>query len=75
MENKGKTKNKWMFFGIGVIASLILGWVIFPGLIHSNKEQPVRFSHLKHGQEASLTCQDCHSFRGGWEFCRYPKPD
>jgi menaquinone reductase, multiheme cytochrome c subunit len=72
MEKEGKTKSKWLFFGIGVIASLLLGWVVFPRLIHSDKEQPVRFSHLKHGEEASLTCQDCHSFRVDGSFAGIP---
>lgn len=72
MEKEGKTKGKWLFFWIGLIASLLLGWFIFPRLIHSNKEQPVRFSHLKHGEEASLTCQDCHSFRVDGSFAGLP---
>ena len=72
MEKEGKTKGKWLFFWIGLIASLLLGWVAFPRLIHSTKEQPVRFNHLKHGEEASLTCQDCHAFREDGSFAGIP---
>jgi hypothetical protein len=72
MEKAGKSKRTGIFFGIGIIASLILGWVVFPELIHSKKEQPVQFSHLKHGEEASLTCEDCHSIRNDGSFAGIP---
>jgi menaquinone reductase, multiheme cytochrome c subunit len=71
-EKKGKTKGKWLSFVLGVLASLVVGWVVFPELIHSTKKQPVRFSHLKHGEEATLKCQDCHTFRDDGSFAGIP---
>jgi hypothetical protein len=72
MEKSVKSKGKWVFFWIGVVASLILGWVVFPQLIHSTKSQPVAFSHLKHGEEASLSCEDCHVLRADGSFAGLP---
>ena len=72
MEKESKRKGKWLFFGIGLIASLLLGWIVFPALIHSNKEQPVRFSHVKHGDDATLKCEDCHTFRADGSFSGIP---
>ncbi len=73
MEQKGKSKGGWIFFWVGVVASLILGWLIFPGLIHSKKTQPVHFSHLKHGEGgAGAQCEDCHAFRKDGTFAGIP---
>jgi hypothetical protein len=72
-EKEGKSKGGWMFFWVGVGASLVLGWLIFPGLIHSKKFQPVHFSHLKHGEAgAGAQCEDCHSFRKDGTFAGIP---
>lgn len=72
MEKEGKTRGKWLFFGIGLIASLSLGWVAFPKIIQVKQEQPVRFSHLKHGEEATLKCEDCHFFKPDGTFAGIP---
>jgi hypothetical protein len=72
MEIEEKGTGKWLFFLIGLLASLIIGWIVFPALIHSRKEQPVRFSHLKHGEDASLKCEDCHTFRTDGSFAGIP---
>ena len=37
-----------LFFILGLIASLIVGWVIFPQLLYSQKKQPVDFNHALH---------------------------
>ena len=34
-----------LFFIIGLVASLIVGWIIFPKLLYSKKNQPIDFNH------------------------------
>jgi hypothetical protein len=72
MEKEHKAKGKWLFFWIGIFASLILGWVVFPALIQSRQHQPVHFSHLRHGDDVSLKCEDCHYFRNDGSFAGIP---
>lgn len=72
MENEAKTKGKWLFFGIGILASLFVGWVAFPALIQSRQNQPVHFSHQRHGEDVSLKCEDCHNFRPDGSFAGIP---
>ncbi len=69
---KGKAKGRWLFFWVGVAASLGLGWIAFPKMIQVTLEQPVRFSHLKHGEDATLKCDDCHVFRSDGSFAGIP---
>ena len=64
MKKEGKAKSSWVWFLLGVVASLIVGWVAFPALIHSRQTQPVNFSHLKHQEGAGLQCVECHYFQG-----------
>lgn len=73
MEKEGKSKGTWIFFWVGVAASLVLGWLIFPGLIHSTKNQPVAYSHVKHGEAgAGLQCEECHFFRDDGSYAGIP---
>ncbi len=39
-----------LFFIIGLVASLVLGWVIFPQLLYSKKNQPLDFNHALHNE-------------------------
>jgi hypothetical protein len=75
MEHEGNGKNPWKFFVLGVIASLIVGWLVFPALIHSRQKQPVFFSHLKHGEGAGLQCTECHLLRDDGRFAGIPSLD
>jgi hypothetical protein len=52
-----------LFFILGLIASLIVGWVIFPKLLYSQKKQPVDFNHALHNEEVEDGCDSCHFFR------------
>jgi hypothetical protein len=40
-----------LFFILGLFASLIVGWIIFPKLLYSQKNQPIDFNHSFHGAE------------------------
>ena len=52
-----------LFFIIGLVASLVLGWVIFPQLLYSKKNQPVDFNHALHNELVEESCESCHFFR------------
>ena len=49
-----------LFFILGLLASLVLGWVIFPQLLYSSKEQPIQFNHSLHNELVDDGCESCH---------------
>ena len=62
-----------LFFIIGLVASLVLGWVIFPQLLYSKKEQPVDFNHALHNELVEDSCESCHFFREDGTYSGVPK--
>jgi hypothetical protein len=62
-----------LFFILGLIASLIVGWVIFPKLLYSQKKQPVGFNHALHNEEVEDGCESCHFFREDGTYSGVPK--
>jgi len=62
-----------LFFIIGLAASMIVGWIIFPKLLYSQKNQPINFSHAIHSQEVEDGCESCHFFREDGTFAGVPK--
>ena len=62
-----------LFFIIGFAGSMVLGWVIFPKLLYSQKEQPFNFSHALHVEEVDDGCQSCHFFREDGSFNGIPR--
>ncbi len=62
-----------LFFIIGLAASMIVGWIIFPKLLYSQKNQPIDFSHAIHNQEVDNGCESCHFFREDGTFAGVPK--
>ncbi len=52
-----------LFFIIGLIASLLVGWVVFPKLLYSQKDQPIDFNHALHNELVEDGCESCHFFR------------
>ncbi|MCP3953115.1 MAG: cytochrome c3 family protein, partial [Desulfobacterales bacterium] len=52
-----------LFFIAGLVVSLIIGWVIFPKVLYSQKRQPIDFNHALHVGEVEDGCQGCHYFR------------
>jgi len=61
-----------LFFILGLAASLVLGWVIFPKLLYSQKKQPIDFNHVLHVGEMD-GCESCHFFREDGSFSGIPK--
>ncbi len=62
-----------LFFIIGLVASLVLGWVIFPQLLYSKKKQPIEFNHALHNEEVDESCESCHFFREDGTYSGVPK--
>jgi hypothetical protein len=62
-----------LFFIIGLAASLILGWIIFPKLLYSQKKQPIDFNHVLHVAEVEESCESCHYFREDGSFTGVPE--
>lgn len=56
-----------LFFIIGLVASLVVGWVVFPKLLYVEKRQPIDFSHALHVAELG-DCTHCHYFRADGSF-------
>ena len=56
---------------VGLVAMLIVGWVIFPQLLYSTQEQPVQFDHELHVAEVG-DCEGCHYFREDGTFSGVP---
>jgi len=69
----GPTGSIILFFILGLAASLILGWVIYPKLLYSQKKQPIDFDHVLHVAEVDNGCESCHFFREDGTFSGAPK--
>ena len=72
-DENGLTGPIILFFIVGLIASLIVGWVIFPQLLYSQKRQPVEFNHALHNEEVDNECESCHFFREDGTYSGVPK--
>jgi menaquinone reductase, multiheme cytochrome c subunit len=62
-----------LFFIVGLAASMVLGWLIFPKLLYSQKRQPIDFNHRMHLELVDQSCQSCHFFREDGTFSGAPK--
>ncbi|MFP3981031.1 MAG: menaquinone reductase multiheme cytochrome c subunit QrcA [Desulfobacterales bacterium] len=72
-ENRASGWVIFVFFLIGLIASLISGWIAFPNLLYSTKQQPFDFSHKTHVEQ--MDCDSCHFFRDDGSFAGSPTLD
>lgn len=62
-----------LFFIIGLAISMVIGWVVFPKLLYSQKQQPFNFNHALHVAEVDEGCESCHYFRDDGSFSGIPK--
>jgi hypothetical protein len=62
-----------LFFLTGLLASLLAGWVVFPKLLYSQKNQPFDFNHAEHLKEVDNGCESCHFFHEDGSFSGAPK--
>jgi hypothetical protein len=72
-EDDGAGGSIILFFIIGLAASLVVGWVLFPKLLYSQKNQPIEFSHKMHNELVDNGCESCHYFREDGSFSGAPK--
>ncbi len=59
-------------FFVGFVSLLFVGWIIFPQLLYSEKQQPIDFDHKLHAEELG-DCEGCHYFREDGSFSGVPK--
>ncbi len=62
-----------LFFSLGLIAALFVGWVIFPKLLYKTQKQPIDFNHSLHLDLVDDSCNSCHFFRDDGTFSGIPK--
>jgi hypothetical protein len=62
-----------LFFIIGFVGSLVVGWVVFPKLLYSQKHQPINFNHAVHVEMVENSCESCHYFREDGSFSGIPQ--
>jgi hypothetical protein len=64
-----------LFFILGLAASLIVGWVVFPKVLYSQKKQPIEFNHALHNELVEDGCESCHFFRDDGSYSGVPTLD
>jgi hypothetical protein len=62
-----------LFFIIGFVGSLVVGWIVFPKLLYSQKHQPINFNHAVHVEMVENSCESCHYFREDGSFSGIPQ--
>ncbi|MDM8516657.1 cytochrome c3 family protein [Desulfobacterales bacterium HSG16] len=63
----------FLFFIIGLMISLVFGWVVFPKILYSGKKQPFDFNHVVHNEVVDDGCESCHFFRDDGTYAGVPK--
>jgi hypothetical protein len=61
-----------LFFILGFVVCLAVGWWVFPKLLYSKKAQPIPFNHKLHTAEVADGCASCHYFREDGSFSGIP---
>lgn len=61
-----------VFFIVGFLAALLIGWLVYPKVIYSQKSQPIAFNHKVHIDEVGMACEDCHGYRDDGTFIGFP---
>jgi len=61
-----------LFFLIGFVGSLFIGWGVFPKFLYTQKDQPFKFNHALHLDEVDDGCNTCHFFRDDGSFSGIP---
>jgi hypothetical protein len=72
-----------VYFAVGLILALFIGWILFPIVLYSEDEQPLNFSHAIHtdpdivdvpeGDTEDEKCSFCHGFRDDGSFTGIPR--
>ncbi len=61
-----------LFFIAAFAVCFLSGWLLFPNLLYSKKDQPFSFNHSLHVGETG-DCESCHFFREDGSFAGMPK--
>jgi len=62
-----------LVFAFGLAAALLAGWVVFPRVLYSQRQQPLDFLHKTHAEKSGLAdCAECHSIREDGKFAAFP---
>jgi menaquinone reductase, multiheme cytochrome c subunit len=60
-------------FASGVLVALVVGWIIFPRVLYSQKHQPLDFLHKTHAEKSGVAdCNECHALREDGTFAGLP---
>lgn len=62
-----------LFFLVGLALSMVVGWMVFPKVLYSKKNQPFDFNHKLHLEQVDDGCQSCHFFRADGTFSGAPR--
>ncbi len=65
--------NGVIFFVVGMLVAIALGWFVNPNIFYTSESQPVEFSHAVHTDSVGQSCQDCHGFTEDGAFAGIPK--
>ena len=61
-----------VFFLVGLLGALLVGWFLFPQVLFSKTEQPIHFNHKVHMEDVGMACEDCHFYREDGSFQGFP---
>jgi menaquinone reductase, multiheme cytochrome c subunit len=62
-----------LVFGLGLAATLVAGWVVFPRVLYVQRQQPVDFLHKTHAEKSGIAdCSECHALREDGAFAGIP---
>jgi menaquinone reductase, multiheme cytochrome c subunit len=62
-----------LFFILGLLSSLVVGWIFVPERFYSTYEQPIDFSHAVHNELVDNGCESCHYFRADGSYAGVPR--
>jgi menaquinone reductase, multiheme cytochrome c subunit len=73
---KMKMHRNMIFFTLGVVTALFVGWFVFPRVLYVKKSQPLDFLHKTHADKSGLSdCSECHTIREDGTFAGLPSTE
>lgn len=73
MVKKASSSGGALPFFVGFVVMLFVGWWVFPHVLFSKSEQPIRFSHVVHVEDGGMACEDCHYLNEDGSFSGVPR--
>jgi menaquinone reductase, multiheme cytochrome c subunit len=68
-----KRRRNTLAFALGLATALFVGWVVFPHVLYSRKQQPLDFLHKTHAEKSGVAdCSECHTIREDGTFAGLP---